>query len=233
MWPPQWPSWSALSSAAPVMTAVLFLGCALLVAAATSPTKGTKHFQCDRCNRWTLTRTLFHSAHLNSHSHMMLVGTMLDWTAPETVHYKKKKRAKSDRPWRNSLGIHFLSEWAHRCSFKAIQASTALYQSTFPVIQIIYSSDTIFPSLLFKRKGQGCKRKALNSHRRILLCSVYSWGRTNLLNATRATQWTAGNTYARTRAEMSRGEQVILQATLRRHACSTDRQTHGLANYTA
>lgn len=145
----------------------------------------------------------------------------------------KNKRAKSDKPWRNSLGIQFLNEWAHRCSFKVIQASTAPYQSTFPVIQIIYSSDTIFPSLLFKRKGQGCKMKVLNSHRRILLCSVYSWGRTNLLNATRATQWTAGNTKARTRAEMSRGEQVILHAKLWRHACNKDRQTQGLANYTA
>lgn len=65
---------------------------------------------------------------------MMLVGTMLDWTALETVHYKKK-RAKSHKPWRNSLGIKFLNEWVQRCSFKVIQASTSLYQFTFPVIQ--------------------------------------------------------------------------------------------------
>lgn len=161
MWPQTWSSWSALSSRSPVVMAVLFLGCALLVTAASSPTKGTKLFKGDRCNWWTLTRTLFHSANLSVHSHVMLVGTMLDWTALRQSTIKNKRAKSHNKPWRNSLGIQFLNEWAHRCSFKVIQASMSPYPSTFPVIQIICSSDKVFPSVLFKKKSQGCKEKHL------------------------------------------------------------------------
>lgn len=104
-------SQSMLSSRSPVMWEVLLLGCAPLVIAVT----GTEQFKSDQCSWWNLTRTLFHSANLNVHSYMMLVGAMLDWTALQIVPYQNKI-TKSDKQWRNSLGIQLLNDGPHRCS---------------------------------------------------------------------------------------------------------------------